>query len=509
MRMTMMMKMEEDAEEIDQFFVAHEIDLAYEFDAPHFFDFTRPESLSQSHKAQLWFQNAPTYPPSPAVTRLMMAEEFNLDNVSDSSNLNHLEYNTSNVVDFGDDDEKSSVLMGPKISKKCFQNNGLKARHEKINGVLNGILQNDAMQPVQVPTGLTVCSKKVRDSLNSKAKSAVRKSSTLMKPTASQLAKQNSSPKYVGSRFQKLPSQNEMNLSTSSGVEIQAAKRQKLEGGLLRKANYMKQQGNFVHKAPKRAITAAQNFACSKLRLTVPREPDLRTAHRAQRIRSKDVAEAEHVTTAAPRFKARPLNRKILNAPSTPIPKRSTPQLPEFQEFHLKTEERAMQHTFATSSSSLHCNDSDKGLDKHAAVSVLDNRIMDLRRPSVMSAPKHDGLSFTHNFKTRPLNKTIPKRKEDTGVFNRKQETTEPMELNFYTEKGVQHNLPIELFSKLSLRSEVQPNNESHLKPPQHSGMFRKEKPLLFGAEQIRHGNGGCISEAGTRLSAMRGLGIR
>ena len=30
------------------------------------------------------------------------------------------------------------------------------------------------------------------------------------------------------------------------------------------------------------------------------------------------------------------------------------------QEFHLKTCERAMQHTSATTSSSLHCNDSDK-----------------------------------------------------------------------------------------------------------------------------------------------------
>ncbi|OIW09828.1 hypothetical protein TanjilG_32266 [Lupinus angustifolius] len=504
-----MMMMEEDAEETEQFFVAHEIDLAYEFDAPHFFDFTKPESPSQSQQAQLWFQNAPTYPPSPFVTRLMMTEELSLDSVSDSSNSHHVEYDTSNVADFGDDDEKSSVLLGPKFSKKYFENNDSKALGRKIKGMLNGILQNDAMQKVQVPTGLTVWSKKICDSLNSKAKSAVRKSSTLMKPTASQLAKQNRPPKSVGSRFPKQLSQNEMNLSISSEVETQAAKRQKLEGGLLCKANDVKQQTNFLHKAPKRAIVAAQNFASSKLRLTVPREPDLRTAHRAQRIRSKDVADAEHVTMAVPRFKARPLNRKILDAPSTPIPKRSTPQLPEFQEFHLKTEERAMQQAFATSPSSLHCNDSDKGLDKHAAVSVLDIKIRDLRRPSAMSAPKYDGLSFTHNLKSRPLNKTILKSKEDIGVINRKQETTEPMESNLYTEKGVQHNPPIELFSKLSLTSKVQPNNGSHLKPPQHSGMFRKGKPLLFGAKQIHHGNGGCISEAGTRLSASRGLGIR
>lgn len=255
------------------------------------------------------------------------------------------------------------------------------------------------------------------------------------------------------------------------------------------------------------AVTAEQNSACSKLKLTIPRDPDLKTAHRAQRIRPKDVAEAEHVTTAAPRFKARPLNRKILDAPSMSLPKRSTPQLPEFQEFHLKTGERAMQQTSATSLSSLHCNDSVKGFDKKTAVSVLENRIRDLRRPTTMSAPKYDGLGFTHNFKARPLNKKILPSK----VFrNNKQETTEPMEHNFYTEKGVQHNPLIEVFSKLSLTSEVQSNNGSHSKLPQHSRMCKKEKPVMFGAKQIHHGNGGCISEAGTRLSARRrSLGIR
>ncbi|PNX87044.1 cell cycle regulated microtubule-associated protein, partial [Trifolium pratense] len=81
-----------------------------------------------------------------------------------------------------------------------------------------------------------------------------------------------------------------------------------------------KQQTNFVHKKPMRAVTVEQNSACSKLKLTIPREPDLKTAHRAQRIRPKIVGEAEHMTVAAPRFKARPLNRRILEAPSLPLP---------------------------------------------------------------------------------------------------------------------------------------------------------------------------------------------
>ena len=49
--------------------------------------------------------------------------------------------------------------------------------------------------------GLTFGSKTISNNLNSKAKSAVPKSSTLMKPTASQLAKQNRPSKNIGSRW--------------------------------------------------------------------------------------------------------------------------------------------------------------------------------------------------------------------------------------------------------------------------------------------------------------------
>ncbi|CAJ1943458.1 unnamed protein product [Sphenostylis stenocarpa] len=440
MSMRMVMEEDEDAE-IEHVFVAHEIDLDYEFDAARFFDFTRPETLAEAHEAELWFQNATSYPPSPFMRRLVVREDLFLDDVSDSPKSEHLQC-TRNV-----DDEKSSVPLGMGVLDTAFQDNIPKALDGNISRLLAGILQNDGTRPLQVPTGLTFGSKTIYRNLNSKDKSSVSKSSTLMKPTTCQLAKQNRPAKNVGSRFQKLLAQNEQNLSISSGLESQAAKRQKLEGGLLCKVSDVKQQTNFFHKTRMRDVTVEQNSACSKLRLTIPREPDLRTAQRAHRIRPKNVGEAEHVTVAAPRFKARPLNRKILEAPSLPPPKRSTPRLPEFQEFHLKTSERAIQHTSATSSS-LHCYDSDKGWDKHATVSALDNRIKDLRRPTAAGAPTYDGLGFAHIFKAQPLNKTIVKSKGD-GVFpNCKQETTVPMEFDLQAEKEVQQDPPIELFSK-------------------------------------------------------------
>ncbi|KAK7275824.1 hypothetical protein RIF29_16948 [Crotalaria pallida] len=204
----------------------------------------------------------------------------------------------------------------------------------------------------------------------------------------------------------------------------------------------------------------------------------------------------------------------------------STPRLPAFQEFHLKTSERAMQHTSATSSSSLQCNDFDEGLDKHHAISTTENRTKDLRRPSAMGASKNDRLVFAYNFKARPLDKKLSLlSKGDIGVFrNRKLETTVPTEFNFQTEKRVQHNPPINLFSKLSLTSEVQSSNGSQLKPPRHYRAFRedskenigssfhldqKEKPFMFVGNQIHNGSDGCISEAGTLFGARRSLGIR
>ncbi|KAG4386339.1 hypothetical protein GLYMA_11G028100v4 [Glycine max] len=485
----MMMMEEEDMEVEAQVFVAHEIDLDYEFDAVRFFDFGAQETPAQARQAELWFHSAGSYPPSPFVAKLVARE----DDVSECATTVHA--------------AKSNVPSGIGFSRTVFHHDGSKGGggSGNISALLSGIPYDLNLQLLQVTSGMTFSSKTIGSNLNSKVKSAVMKGSTLMRPTASLLAKQNRPHQIVSSRFQKVQDHNKkMNSSTSSGIECQAAKRQKLEGGSLHKVADVKQQVNFVHKAPKKVATVDQNSGHSKLKITIPREPDLETAHRAQRIRPKPAAEAEVVTVAVPRFKARPLNRK---------------------EFHLRTQERAMQHTSATSSSSLHCNDFDKDLDKHTAVSAQENRIRDLRRPSALGAPKHDGLDFAHCFKARPLNKKILSSKGDIAVFlNRKQETTVPMEFNFHTEKRVQHNPPSELFSKMSLTSEVQSNNGSQLKLPRHSRVFRedskenigssfhldvKETPFVFGGRQIHSGREGCDGDAGTMLTARRSLGIR
>lgn len=74
----MMQEMEEEDMEIEHVFVAHEIDLDYEFDAARFFDFTRQETPAEARQAELWFQTARSYPPSrPYISFLFLTVYLN------------------------------------------------------------------------------------------------------------------------------------------------------------------------------------------------------------------------------------------------------------------------------------------------------------------------------------------------------------------------------------------------------------------------------------------------
>lgn len=57
--------MDEEMEEfVGEAFEGEEIDMDYEFDAPSFYDFTRPETDWEAEEAEDWFRYAGSYPPS-------------------------------------------------------------------------------------------------------------------------------------------------------------------------------------------------------------------------------------------------------------------------------------------------------------------------------------------------------------------------------------------------------------------------------------------------------------
>nr|KJB20784.1 hypothetical protein B456_003G164700 [Gossypium raimondii]KJB20786.1 hypothetical protein B456_003G164700 [Gossypium raimondii] len=477
----------EEEMEIEPVFEVSEVDLDYEFDAAQFFDFTREESPSEASDAERWFESAPSYPPSPFVTKLVLGEGSLLENVTTPVKCKEVD----DIGRLREDD--SELEFSSMDASKRGSNGGI---FTSIQKVLLKVLN----RPFQLTTGLTT-SNNIPDD-KPKAESNVTKlfmprSSTLMKPTASRLAKQNCPPQVASTRFKKLQVPNsDRSLVHSSGVGSQAAKRQKLEGGLTHKVNEVKQQTTFVHKVPKKDVTADRNTINIKPKLTIPREPALRTAHRAQRVLPKNGTKQEHVSSAMHKFKARPLNRKILEAPSLPLPKKSVPKLPEFQEFHLKTSERAVQLPSSVSSSSFQTNDYDKGFVKPCTNSTNRNGTREVRRL--------DSCDTNYNIKAHLLNKKIFSGKGDLGVSkNIKKETTAPMEYKIRGERRVPQNPPIELFSKLSLTSELQPSNGSQMKvpcptfistkglkenrlisfQPEHEMMMHlaKEKLLVFG----------------------------
>ncbi|KAH0643176.1 hypothetical protein KY290_034781 [Solanum tuberosum] len=446
-------EMEEDMEDMVEYtFTAVEIDLDYEFDAPRYFDLGCEEALPETCQAESWFESAGSYPPSPFVTRLISKEDSFLENIHVSPK--------SKVVNMSLSDSDSDIEVEqevPAVMQEGEGNNaGISANLEISNAekLLN--------QLRQLPSGLTFYNHMAtgatatRGKTRCSGKPSCPRGSTLMKPTASHLAKQNL-PHPIGES--RLPTfLVEKNGTSSTVIETQAAKRQKLESGHLRKVAEAKPVFSFVHKAPKRDGKVDGNNTLAKPRITIPREPALQTTHRAQRARPKGSEQAENLLpTAIRRFKALPLNRKIFEGPSLP-PKRSNPQLPQFQEFHLKTSERAVQHRSAVSTSAANSSSTnDKVLQKASSNSTMECGNREFRRVNHVEAPKQEESVSTYNFKALPLNKKILSSKGDIGVFrNTKKETTVPMEFNFHTVKRIHHNPPIDLFNKLSLMSEPQ-----------------------------------------------------
>ncbi|OVA00365.1 TPX2 [Macleaya cordata] len=206
-----------------------------------------------------------------------------------------------------------------------------------------------------------------------------------------------------------------------------------------------------------------------KLTLTRPTEPEFETSHRVRSVRVKSSAELEEEMMAnIPKFKARPINKKILEAPTLPALPRSTPQLPEFQEFHLKTMERASQHAETSSVVSATESSYQNHWNPHKLTEPRTPRLETLLRarpPKVKSSQEleQEELEKIPKFKARPLNKKIFESKGDLGIFcNPKRHVTKPQEFHFATDERIPPSKTVfELFDKLSLNSE--PRHEHQL----------------------------------------------
>lgn len=489
-----------DAEDaaMEEWFPEFQIDPDYEFSAPHFFDFIQGETEEEAQQAEGWFETASTYAASPYVAKIKERESSY-------------------------DETKCSLQEDQHVEMSCPVT-------DLVDSAMNNDVPS-SNQDGDMTEDMELCTPKGQVNVNATLLTIKRippfsSKSTLTKPTASHLAKRLDSS-VCGTKEVKNTKQakarciKEMSLrkekaaQKSAAQDSQAVKRQKLEGGRLHQVINAKEQ-LLPHKVPSKLAVSKELCAAkeksadgpkdrhcfssskvrrfqpkvpeklhtqplpwemnaggipqqAKLRLTVPKEPELETAQRARSIRVKSTAELEEEMLAKmPKFKARPLNKKILEGPSLPLPQRSAVQLPVFQEFNLKTWERAMQQSAATSLMSS-STDSAVTIEKHLHKSANGGGLTEpkmphletslrARTPKVKSTEEleKEELEKIPRFKARPLNKRIFSSRGDLGIFrNSKRQATTPLEFHFATEERCHHSPPpVELLGKLSLNSE-------------------------------------------------------
>ncbi|KAI4977577.1 hypothetical protein ZWY2020_059714 [Hordeum vulgare] len=375
-----------------------EVDLDYEYDAPRWFDLAEDEAPVEAAAAELWFATAPSYPPSPLIA-MMLAEDLGLPNLRSIT-----------VADI-------QAVHCPKPSQRC-----------------SGATEQSTYRSHVPDEGRIPCYGAAKVERKPVTRSAVRgnlsKGSTLMKPTASQLARQHKqlevksalpSKKSVGVR-------SDRSTMSSNDCTHQAGKRQKLEKGHLNKV-VPTNQHELIHKAHEKNVMSSSYDRATvlpKLKITVPREPELATKLRAERSR---------ILRSVP-SNSKQLNRRDLQPAWTT---QSAPTRKVVQPF------RAHQHA----------NVQNVNVAPKTPV-CTSNRAISLNNIDKKSEDDRDGTTGTFKFKALPLDKKILASRGDIGVFQTaKRNPTVPKEFNLSTSRKSKQPPLSELFNKLSLSTEA------------------------------------------------------
>ncbi|XP_042494669.1 protein TPX2 [Macadamia integrifolia] len=549
------------------------IDETYEFSAPRYFDFINGESEEEKGKAELWFESALSYAPSPFMPRIKTGRSVHIEalcNFSDAEqmqkatgssetstashttapadNSSRLESELVSLETTKEEEKRTTPIEEVSLSKKssedlCIQQKeSVLAANSKSSIVETGKASVEATSS-EVPvipsrchnSGTETCTPKpqiisrkeetatTNSMKNQKAKkiaSLVKNPSALKPKNRCELSKAKSG-KPASS--ESLKTAKNTVAAPDFAQENQAIKRQKLDGGRTRQILNIKTH-NLPHKSKPAANGGGINFLSSttktckedrkvyvrepaapfvsmaemvkkfesktrgidlthgnnslshddaasitqrkpRLTLTRPKEPEFETANRLRPLRVKSTAELEEEMMAKiPKFKARPVNKKILEASTLPALPRSIPQQPEFQEFHLKTLERANQHAETSSVvSESSCQNQGKPYNKLTEPKTPRlETLLRARPPKIKSSQELEleELEKMPKFKARPLNKKIFESKGELGMFcNTKRNVTRPQEFHFATDERIPPQTSVvDLFDKLSLNSE--PRNE-------------------------------------------------
>ncbi|XP_052178024.1 protein TPX2 isoform X2 [Diospyros lotus] len=528
------------------------IDETYEFSAPRFFDFVNGETDEDMRQAELWFDTALSYAPSPFMPRIKAGRSVQLESLCDFSEAEQAhqapsETTSSNVKEEpAPEPHNDQTRPDPQTEEEQVTLNTSTGGEESLSNVVPDSKQSCEAKDSEVATEnaeapneedkksitqgtctpkVTLVSRKGSNSLqtDSKKHQTAKKIASMVKNPPSALRSQNRS-QLSQAKSSKLASAVKRGTNPKTAVatpsfahENQAIKKQKLEGGKSRQILNVKPQvlhhnksrpglsssslnpcasAAKTRKEDRKVYVAAVPFVSMaemlrkfqsgtremslppmkgsvshedaasmahrkpKLTLTRPKEPELETAQRIRTVRVKSSAELEEEMMAKiPKFKARPLNKKILDAPSLPAPPRSSPHVPEFQEFHLETMVRANKNA-ETSTESASQNHESRKPHLTAPKSPVLQTSLRARPPKIKSYEEleREELEKAPKFKARPLNKRIFESKGDLGLFcNVKRHVTVPQEFHFAIDERIPPPAPVfDLFDKLSLNSEPQ-----------------------------------------------------
>ncbi|KAK6252908.1 hypothetical protein QUC31_014628 [Theobroma cacao] len=507
------------------------IDELYEFSAPRFFDFLRGESEEDTGKAELWFETALSYAPSPFMARIKAGNRSfqveSLCNFSEADQMQKASESSEEKAPNSTSEEKAQFEPVPdkvkeddvkpsearvEISQIVTQIANDNKDKEKLGTVCGQ--ENGSALAKKVPSTVTGDKEKSKSSVQVEVEAYTPKPLMNIQKKLVSDQKKHQTAKKIASMVRNpsaLKPKNQLQGSTGTpnlAQENQAVKRQKLDGGRSRQILNVKPH-NFPHKS-KLGITSGSSNLCSStaktsnklerkvyvrepaapfvsmaemmkkfqsstrdlslpqsslshmkpIKLTRPKEPEFETAQRVRSVRVKSTAELEEEMMAkVPKFKARPLNRKIFEAPTLPALPRSTPKPPEFQEFHFKTMERAYQDAETSSVASTEVYRQNNQWKPHLTepkTPVLQTSLR-ARPPKVKSSIEleQDELEKAPKFKARPLNKKIFESKGELGIFcNAKKQVTIPQEFHFATNERIPPPAVTDLFEKLSLKSE-------------------------------------------------------
>ncbi|XP_021295559.1 protein TPX2 isoform X4 [Herrania umbratica] len=506
------------------------IDELYEFSAPRFFDFLKGESEEDTGKAELWFETALSYAPSPFMARIKagnrsfqveslcnFTEADQMQKASESSDVTAPNSTSEEnaqfepVPDKVKEDEVKPSEARVEINQMVTQIANDNKDKEKLGTVCGQ--ENGSALAKKVPSTVTGDKEKSKSSVQVEVEAYTPQPlmnlqkklvSDRKHQTAKKIASMVRNPSALKPKNRFQGSSGTPNLAQ----ENQAIKRQKLDGGRSRQILNVKPH-NLPHKS-KLGITSGSSKLCSStaktsnklerkvylrepaapfvsmaemmkkfqsstrdlslpqsslshmkpIKLTRPKEPEFETAQRVRSVRVKSTAELEEEMMAkVPKFKARQLNKKIFEAPTLPALPRSTPKPPEFQVFHFKTMERANQNAETSSVASTEVSRQNNQWKPHLTepkTPVLQTSLR-ARPPKVKSSIEleQEELEKAPKFKARPLNKKIFESKGELGIFfNAKKQVTIPQEFHFATNERIPPAAVIDLFDRLSLKSE-------------------------------------------------------